>query len=74
LHRACLELEVELNARFGEFTTTLGALSNLKVGDEFKLSRKDSLEISVEGVPLFSGTSGRVGDLIAVRIDSLNES
>lgn len=74
LHRACLELEVDLKARFGEFTTTLGALSNLKVGDEFKLSKRDSLEISVEGVPLFSGTSGRVGDLVAVRIDSVNES
>ena len=74
LQQACLELEVEISAQLGKFTTTLGALSALKVGDEFKLSRNESLEIRVGDVPLFTATSGRIGDLVAVRIDSVNKS
>ena len=74
LQQACLELEVEISAQLGKFTTTLGALSALKVGDEYKLSRNDVLEIRVGDVPLFTGTSGRIGDLVAVRIDSVNKS
>jgi flagellar motor switch protein FliM len=73
LHQACLELEVEMCALFGEFTTTLGELSTIKVGDEFSLSKNYPLDITVEGVRLFTGTPGKIGNISAIRIDSVKK-
>ena len=71
LYEAHLEIEVDIQAKLGEFTTTLGKLANLKVGDEFPLLVSDSIEVSAGSIPLFSAISGTVGESFAIRIESI---
>ena len=71
LYEAHLEIGIEINAKLGEFTTTLGKLANLQVGDEFPLSVSDSIEISAGNTPLFSAITGTVGESFAIKIESI---
>ena len=71
LYEAHLEIEVDIQAKLGEFTTSLGRLANLQVGDEFPLSVSDSIEVSAGSIPLFSAISGTVGESFAIRIESI---
>ena len=73
LYEAHLEIEVDIQAKLGEFTTTLGKLANLQVGDEFPLSVSDSIEVSAGSIPLFSAISGTVGESFAIRIESIKK-
>ena len=73
LYEAHLEIEVDIQAKLGEFTTNLGRLANLQVGDEFPLSVSDSIEVSAGSIPLFSAISGTVGESFAIRIESIKK-
>ena len=73
LYEAHLEIEVDIQAKLGEFTTTLGKLANLQVGDEFPLSVSDPIEVSAGSIPLFSAISGTVGESFAIRIESIKK-
>ncbi len=74
LYEAHLEIEVEINATLGKFTTNLGKLANLQVGDEFLLTVSDSIEVSAGKTPLFSGISGTVGESFAVKVESIKNT
>ena len=73
LYEAHLEIGIEVNAKLGEFTTTLGKLANLQVGDEFPLLLSDSIEVSAGNTPLFLATAGTVGELFAIKIESMKK-
>ena len=74
LYEAHLEIEVEINATLGKFTTTLGKLSNLQVGDEFPLTVSDSVEVRAGKTPLFSAITGTVGESLAVKVESMKNT
>jgi len=74
LYEAHLEIEVEITATLGKFTTTLGKLANLQIGDEFPLTLSDSVEVSAGKTPIFSATTGTVGESFAVKVESMKNT
>jgi len=63
-----MDVDVEINARLVEKKLLLRDMMNLKAGDIIPIELPDTLLVSVEGLPTFRATLGKVNDNYALKI------
>jgi flagellar motor switch protein FliM len=63
-----MDVDVEINARLVEKKLRLRDMMNLKAGDIIPIELPDTLLVSVEGLPTFRATLGKVKDNYALKI------
>ncbi|WP_058913575.1 flagellar motor switch protein FliM [Entomohabitans teleogrylli] len=65
------ETELELVANFAEIETRLSRVMKLKQGDVITIDKPDSVEVSVNGVAVFSGLYGCVNKQYALKVEQM---
>jgi flagellar motor switch protein FliM len=66
--------EVEIVAELGTSKSTLGAILDLKAGDVIPLSIAETVEATVDGVPVMACSYGKLNGQYALRVEKLIHS
>lgn len=66
--------EVEIVADLGTANSTLGAILDLKAGDVIPLAIADSVQATVDGVPVMACSYGKLNGQYALRVEKLIHS
>ena len=65
------ETELELTARFADIGTRLSSVMQMKKGDIIALDKKEFIEASVGGVPVFTASYGAVNNQYALKVEQM---